>query len=112
MFAWESHSRMRSSRKLTFSTEAESDFEVLLAYSLATWGAEQRDAYADRLSTTLFELLKHPLVGRSRDELGPGLRIRRSGKHAIYYRSDEQTVTIVRILHVKMDPMRHPRRSQ
>jgi toxin ParE1/3/4 len=98
---------MRSSRRLEFTTEGEEDFRSLLAYSLAMWGADQRDAYAERLSAAIHDLLTHPSLGRVRAELRLGLRSHAAGHHTIFYLVDERIVTIVRILHGKMDPRRH-----
>jgi toxin ParE1/3/4 len=103
----ENHSKTRSSRKLELASGAEHDLGVLLAYSLATWGAERRDAYAERLSVAMHELLTHPFLGRARDDVWPGLRGRLAGQHVIYYVADERTVRIIRILHAKMNPASH-----
>lgn len=103
---------MRSFRRLVFAADAENDLEVLLAYSLATWGAEQRDAYGERLLAAAHELQTLPHWGRARDDLQPGLRVLLSGQHAIYYVADAHVVRIVRILHSKMDPTRHIRPPQ
>jgi toxin ParE1/3/4 len=103
---------MKSSRRLVFAADAENDFEVLLAYSLATWGAEQRDAYAERLLAAARDLQTHPRLGRARDDLLPGLRVRLAGQHAIYYVADDDMVRVIRILHSKMDPARRIRPPQ
>ena len=98
---------MRSNRRLDLTAEAEDDLRSLLAYSLATWGEEQRDVYAERLSTAMHELLAHPHLGRTRDDVSPGLRGRLAGHHGIYYRVDERALIIIRLLHAKLDPARH-----
>jgi toxin ParE1/3/4 len=105
-------SKMKSSRRLVFAVDAENDLEVLLAYSLATWSVGQRDAYAERLLDAARDLQTHPRLGRARDDLRPGLRVRLTGQHAICYVADDDTVRIVRILHSKMDPTRHIRPPQ
>ena len=98
---------MRSSPRLEFTEEAESDFRALLEYTLATWGEEQRDLYAARIMSSIHELLSHPQLGPVRDDLSPGLRNRRAGQHIIFYRVYERSIRITRILHVKMDPAAH-----
>ena len=102
---------MGSSRRLEFTARADDDFRLLLANSLVIWGAERRDAYAERLTTTIHQLLVHPHLGRARDDLSPGLRSLRAESHMIYYFADELTVTIVRLLHARMDPSAHLRDS-
>jgi toxin ParE1/3/4 len=91
---------------------AEDDLRRLLATSSVMWGKEQRDVYVERLMAAMSELPVHPFLGRARDELSPGLSGLRSGAHVIYYRSDERTVMIVRLLHERMDPARHIRPPQ
>src|SRR5687768_7576782 len=100
-------SKMRSSRKLEFAEEAEADFRSLLQYTHATWGAEQRDLYADRIMSAIQELLSHPELGSVRNELALGLRNHRAGQHVIFYRIYDRSIRIVRILHAKMDPAAH-----
>ena len=99
---------MSSIRKLEFTARAEDDLRLLLANSLMIWGEERRDAYAERLIAAMHELLVHPHLGRAREDLSPGLRGLLAESHVIYYLADERTVTIVRLLHARMDPSRHP----
>ena len=101
--------RMRSSRKLELTDEAESDVRTLLRYTNANWGAAQRDADAGRLMGALGELVVHPHLGLARDEIAAGLRILRVGQHVAYYRVLEQSIRVERILHVSTDPSRHLR---
>jgi toxin ParE1/3/4 len=107
MSAWGDPSKMRSSRKLEFTEEAEADFRSLLQYTYATWGVEQRDLYADRIMSAIEELLSHPERGSVRIDLAPDLRNHRAGQHVIFYRIYERSIRIVRILHAKMDPAAH-----
>jgi toxin ParE1/3/4 len=98
---------MRSSRNLEFTPEADEDLRLLLADSFANWGEVQQAAYAERLSIAMGQILSHPHLGRSRDDLQPELRSLLAGHHLIYYLVDERTITVIRILHAKMDPARH-----
>jgi toxin ParE1/3/4 len=98
---------MKSSRKLVYAENAQTDLRLVLAYSFATWGGEQGDDYAERFARATQRLLTHPELGRARDDLEPGLRALPVGYHVIFYQVDDRSVTIVRILHAKMDPARH-----
>jgi len=100
---------MRSSRRLDVTEDAEDDLRSILEYTLATWGERQRDVYAARIDLALDELIQHPYWGRPRDDLSPGLRSRLVEKHVVYYRVDDDVVTITRILHEKMDAASHLR---
>jgi toxin ParE1/3/4 len=57
--------------------------------------------------SAIHELLTHPQLGSVRNDLAPGLRNIRAGQHVVFYRVDERSIRIVRILHAKMDPGVH-----
>jgi toxin ParE1/3/4 len=98
---------MRSSRRLEFAPEADDDLRSLLADSIQTWGESQQSAYAARLSDAMDKLLSYPGLGRDRGDLQPGLWSLLAGHHVIYYTADHQEVTIIRVLHERMDPVRY-----
>ncbi len=55
-----------------------------------------------------FEMLaKSPHRGRLRDDLQPGLREHHAGSHTIFYVVEPKRITIVDILHERMDPALH-----
>jgi toxin ParE1/3/4 len=98
---------MRSSPNLAFTGEAEDDLRSILSYTLLTWGEEQRDVYANRIMAGIHDLVSHPELGSGRDDIAPGIRIRRIGQHVVFYRVLERSILIIRILHRKMDPATH-----
>ena len=98
---------MRSNCRLILTEEAEGDLRSILAFSLENWGNDRRDIYAERVTNAMNELLTHPQLGRTQDDIFTGLRSRLVGQHVIYYLIDEPNIAIIRILHVKMDPTRH-----
>lgn len=109
MSASGNRSEMKSSRRLEFTEDAQLDLRSLLRYTNRTWGPEQRDRYADRMTRTIDELLAHPHLGPARDDIAPGLRSLRVGQHIIFYRLIDPTISIVRILHARMNPEQHLR---
>lgn len=99
---------------------AHADVRNLLAWSLATWGADAAARYADTLATAIDMIGAAPNGPTTRDraELLAGLRclhLRRArGRHGvrapvhvIYYRVVGDAVEVVRILHEHMDPGLH-----
>lgn len=48
-------------------------------------------------------LAAHPLLGRARDELVPGLRSLTFGRYVIFYRALDDGAEIVRVLHGARD---------
>jgi toxin ParE1/3/4 len=98
---------MRSGRRLEIAPEADDDLRAILADSLAVWGEWQPSMYAGRLASAYGDLQAHPHLGRSRDDVSPGVRALPVGQHVIDYRVDEQMVTILRLLQERMEPARH-----
>ena len=82
---------------------ARRDVRSILLYTGKQWGFEQRDVYREALDQALAALSVNPLIGRSRDEIAPDLRSYSIQQHIIYYRVAAETVTVLRILHGKMD---------
>lgn len=95
---------MTSSLSVRFTPRARRDLRLVLRYSLVTWGERQRDAYAERLSASIDNLTRQPDLGRAWESTPPGLHSFPSGEHVVYYRFNARTLSIIRILHRKMDP--------
>jgi len=67
----------------------------------------QRDAYREALDQAFTTLSVNPLIGRSRDEIAPPPRSHNMQQHVIDDRVAVETVTVLRVLHEKMDAARH-----
>jgi len=52
-------------------------------------------------------LITGTTVSRNRDDLRPGLRMATSGRHCIFFETDDSRVLVVRVLHDRMDYGRH-----
>jgi toxin ParE1/3/4 len=94
---------MPSSLKLDILPEAEDDIAAVLQYSLDQWGAQQSEKYGDELYKAIENLLLFPERGKSRPDIFDNARTLVLGKHVIYYRIDDQIITIVRVLHSRLD---------
>ncbi len=79
----------------------------ILLHTGQRWGSAQRDAYREALDQAFTTLSVNPLIGRSRDEIAPNLRSHNFQQHVIYERVAVETVTVLRVLHGKMDAARH-----
>ena len=86
---------------LELSEQARRDFRDILTYTLKTWGESQLVTYRNIIDSKLRSLAQDPRAGR--DSIKPGLRVLAAGKHRIYFRTVDQTVYVVRILHERMD---------
>src|SRR5687768_13375086 len=94
-------------RSVSLTLDARIDFSDILLYSEQQWGKRQRNAYRAVLLRGFGVLRDHPLIGVVRDDLGPGLRTHHVGSHILYYTSEDEAVTILRILHERSDAARH-----
>jgi plasmid stabilization system protein ParE len=59
------------------------------------------------LRDTLKGVVRGTVITRSRDDLRPGIQMATSGRHCIFFESDEARVLVVRVLHDRMDYRRH-----
>ncbi len=90
--------------RLIIAPRARQDLRSIRLYGLKPWGSAQATSYLATLSDGFSRLQNHPLIGRSRDDLGPGLRSWPIGHHVIYYQRGTDQLEIVRILHQRIDP--------
>jgi len=93
--------------KVKFSNDARADLRDIDDYTRETWGRAQADKYLEMIAKGCNLLVKHPTLGRSQDELLPGLRKHPIGKHYIFYRASGKGIEVIRVLHQAMDISRH-----
>ncbi|KLE34504.1 type II toxin-antitoxin system RelE/ParE family toxin [Aurantiacibacter luteus] len=94
-------------RELRLSRRAENDLSDIADYTIAEFGIEQTRTYRDQFKACFASLLDNPNLGRSADELAPGLRRIRQQAHVVFYLPSENAVLIVRVLHHGVDFERH-----
>lgn len=51
-------------------------------------------------------LAEHPMLGRRADRITPGVRRHECQSHVVFYVAADAGVTIVRVLHARMDVFR------
>jgi toxin ParE1/3/4 len=93
--------------KLALTPRAEQDLSEIFDYSADQWGTDRAVAYLKFLQATIERLLRFPELGRSADEVWPGLRIVPTGSHIVIYRLQPDVVAVIRILHQRMDLAGH-----
>ena len=89
------------------SPAAEMDLEKIWQYTCEQWGKEQALLYIDHLNTTFETLAKSPLSAPSCNDIRAGYRRCHVEKHTIYYQVTAYGVAIIRVLHERMDSVRH-----
>jgi toxin ParE1/3/4 len=93
--------------RLRLSKLAYADLESVYVYTVDRWGVEQAEDYLHKLWDSLEAIKASPERFRLREAIYPGCRICISGRHAILYRVQGQSVEVARILHGSMDLPRH-----
>ncbi len=87
---------------LTHSAAA--DLREVVRYTLKAWGESQCQAYIAQIEEAAEELARGHGVYKRRDDLLPGLRVRRAGHHYVFcLPDDDQPALILAILHERMD---------
>jgi toxin ParE1/3/4 len=90
-----------------FSRRAEDDLLSIGEYTLRTWGKAQATRYLAVLEVFCQTLADNPALGRTCDNIRPGLRRLEHGKHVVFYRKERTGILICRILHQDMLPDKH-----
>lgn len=93
--------------KLILTEAALDDLRSIRAYTLETRGEIQEEIYIGKIWNRLQSLREDSSRHRLREELFPGCRIASEGRHVILFRSDDDAISVVRILHSSMDFKRH-----
>lgn len=82
---------------------AKSDLKEIARYTKESWGTDQVKRYLKELRKALGSLAQTPKIGRSREELAPGLRSFQAGNHIVFYKESKTGINVARILHSKSD---------
>ena len=95
--------------KYDITKEASEDLYRIWDYTFDTWTENQADKYYATLESAFDEIAAAPdKTGKPYDEIMPGLRAYHVKRHMVFYTiQDNRRALIVRILHEKMDYVRH-----
>lgn len=94
-------------RTVVISDRAEEDLREIWVYSFHEWGEEQADRYLDQLEDAMQECGAQPERGDRRESVRTGYWSRLVRKHVVFYTFTDDEVLIQRVLHGRMDPVRH-----
>ena len=94
-------------RRLRVSAAAARDVERIALYSRQRWGVAVAVRYVVGLDAAMRKLRRLPLLESNYGEVIPGVRRYHYRSHFLYYVVSDDSVRIVRILHVRMSPTRH-----
>lgn len=88
---------------LRSTSQSEQDYADILLYSLKTWGAGQANIYRYSLDRAIDTLLEYPHLGATRPDIGPDYRTIQVRHHIMFYRTFDNVVPLMRILHERQD---------
>jgi toxin ParE1/3/4 len=88
---------------LLFSPKANADLDQIWHYSAKNWGELRAETYLRSIFEAAERLKDNPRLGRSREDVRRGYRSLIIGSHLIFYQLNQETVTVIRILHQRMD---------
>lgn len=92
--------------RLAVTERAADDLRSIQAYFLEHWGVDQASVYEEAIHNALESLRSQPELGKARDDLRSQLRSHPILSHIIIYRVDGATLTVLRIVHQRMDILR------
>ena len=90
--------------KAEFSKEADSDLNGIARYTFLNFGEDQAREYLRLLDQAVRTASNFPSLGRLYTTKGGQMYQRyNAGRHTIFYRTTEDGIFVVRVLHLMMD---------
>ena len=93
----------RRRRAIIWSPEARADLSDIWDYYAKFVDRQSADKIVRGISDASRLIVDHPLAGRSRDEIRPGLRSIPARPYVIFYQTRAGVAEIVRVLHGRRD---------
>jgi toxin ParE1/3/4 len=88
--------------RLLVSPQAQQDIAGILRYTGKTWGRNQLLIYRGKLDEAVKTIGHNPNLGHARPELPETHRLYFVGSHVVVYRTQDHTISVVRVLHQRM----------
>ncbi len=85
------------------SPSAQADLESIFDYTAKEWGLEQALRYTDWIEAACATLAEAPMLAQDCGHIRPGYRRRGVEQHMIYFQPASYGISVVRILHQRMD---------
>ncbi|MBY8952563.1 type II toxin-antitoxin system RelE/ParE family toxin [Pseudomonas carnis] len=86
---------------------AERDLEGIWVYTVQRWNVEQAHRYIDIFTAAFSALAQSPRTFPACDYIRPGYRCSRIERHMVYFRVTDYGISIIRVLHDRMDALRY-----
>ncbi len=85
------------------SKKAVSDLEEIWLYTVKKWSVDQADRYYNLIFDEINFICKNINAGKSMEHVRKGYRSSNVKSHLIFYRIQNNTIEVIRILHEQMD---------
>lgn len=92
---------------VVLSPRAQADLDAIWNYTIEHWGADQAERYVREIWQAIAVVAADPRRAQSCDDIRAGYRKYAVGSHVIFFRMPDNTIDVVRILHARMDFVRH-----
>jgi len=92
-----------SSKELLYSPKALQDLDEIWSYSAQMWDEERADLYIRNITSICENVRLHPQMAKRRDDIRKNYRSMLSGSHIIFFKETLDDLTVIRILHQRMD---------
>ena len=94
-------------KRYILTSRAESDLQGIWDYTDENWGREQAQDYSRDIQAAIEKVASNPKLGKSCEDVRPGYLRYPVGSHVLFYGIAGAHITIIRILHQRMDFARH-----
>ena len=94
-------------RSVLFTDHAKADIASIWDYTEERWGRDQAATYDRSLEAACIDLASGDRVGVTAAHISPDYHKLHVGKHTVYYRMNDDTLEVIRILHQQMDVPSH-----
>ncbi len=89
--------------KYEITQKARNDLIGIWEYTYENWSHQQADKYYEILIEKIEEITSRPHIGKNYERIKVGLRGVKVKSHIVFYRIENDTVEIIRVLHKRMD---------
>ena len=85
------------------SQEADADIDAIFDYTEKEFGFNQAVKYVHDFDVVFKQLVKHPDLGKARNEIKRGVFSIPIGEHIVFYSTHTNYIRIIRVLHGRCD---------
>jgi toxin ParE1/3/4 len=93
--------------RMLFSPAARADIEQIWDHTAEKWGEHQAEKCIRNIDTTCRDIAAGRIHGISAENIRTGYRKIGVGSHLIFFRQNEGSFEVIRILHQRMDVTTH-----